>query len=48
MNNVWIDISECGEGYYLFVHDHVYNLKGKAVRIADINNTGEVVVEAKS
>ena len=76
MSNGWIDISECAEGYYLFIVEslrgdkvsypakvdsrgRIYLLNtddkfdiryfcGKALKLADINNNGEVLVEAKS
>lgn len=72
MNNGWIDISECTEGYYLFDCEGVNNIqpvlvdnsgqvraagvscsnalyifKGKALKLADINNNGDVLVQSK-
>ena len=72
MSDGWIDISECTEGYWLFLdskggnaypvevtdwntvyeiscqaYDNQSNYKGKALKLADINNNGEVCVMAK-
>lgn len=74
MGNGWIDISECTEGYYLFiesgkefpnavpvevtnwntvyevgceVYEHQSSYKGKALKLCDINNNGEVCVMDK-
>ena len=50
-SDVVLPVEVSGGGIVYFTNgrpcDHLYNLFGKALKLADINNNGEVLVEKK-